>query len=370
MKDYYRILGVSRDATDEEIKKAYRRLALKYHPDRNPGNKEAEEKFKEINEAYSCLSDPRKRAQYDQFGTTEAFAGAGAGAGFGGFSTSFGDIFEDIFGDFFGAFTGQRRRPRPERGADLRYDLSISLEEAVRGIEKEIKVPRWLSCEACGGTGAKPGHGPISCPNCHGTGHIRFQQGFFSVTKTCGRCGGSGHVITSPCSKCKGSGKIRRYRNVKVRVPAGVDTGTRLRMSGEGELGENGGPPGDLYIYIEVKPHKFFKREGLDLYCDVPVSFPQAALGAEIEVPTLDGPEKIRIPAGTHSGKEFRLRGKGVPRLNSHHRGDQIVRIYIDVPKKLTPRQKELLQEFAEISGNEIQKSFFDKVKDFFAPNG
>ncbi len=363
MKDYYRILGVSRDATDEEIKKAFRRLALKYHPDRNPDNKEYEDKFKEINEAYDCLSDPEKRSNYDRFGTPE---GVGAGAGFGPFASSFSDIFEDIFGDFFGTFTGQRR-PRPTRGADLRYDLSITLEEAVRGVEKEIKVPTWGYCDVCDGSGARPGHGPVTCPDCHGTGQIRFQQGFFSVTRTCSRCGGTGSYITTPCQRCGGKGRVRREKTILVRVPPGVDTGSRLRMSGEGERGTHGGPPGDLYIVIDVKPHSFFKREGLNIRCDVPISFPQAVLGAEIEVPTLFSKERIRIPAGTPSGKEFVLRGLGVPKLGGRSKGDQIVRVYIDVPKKLTRRQRELIEELAEISGDDVHAGFIEKVKELFS---
>lgn len=365
MKDYYRILGVERGASDEEIKRAFRKLARKYHPDHNPDNKEAEEKFKEINEAYACLSDPQKRANYDRFGTAEGFDAAGAG--FGGFSGGFADVFEDIFGDFFGTFTG-RRRVRPQKGADLRYDLEISLEEAIKGVEKEIRVPRWLRCEDCEGSGAKPGTRPVRCPECGGTGQTHFQQGFFSVTRTCGRCGGTGEFISEPCSKCGGKGTVRRFRNVSVKIPPGVDTGTRLRMSGEGELGLHGGPPGDLYIVIEVIPHKFFKREGVHLFCEVPITFPQAVLGAEIEVPTMYGPERVKIPAGTPSGREFVLKGKGVPRLGGSGRGNLIVKVFIDVPKKLTPRQRELLQEFAELTGDEVQKGFMDKLKEFFTP--
>ncbi len=365
MKDYYRILGVERGASDEEIKSAFRKLARKYHPDHNPDNREAEERFKEINEAYACLSDPQKRANYDRFGTAEGFGGAEAG--FGGFSGTFSDVFEDIFGDFFGTFTG-RRRPRPTKGADLRYDLEITLEEAVRGVEKEIKVPRWLRCEACDGSGAKPGTRPVRCPECGGTGQIHFQQGFFSVTRTCGRCGGTGEFISEPCKKCGGRGSVRRFRKISVKIPPGVDSGTRLRMGGEGELGSHGGPPGDLFIVLDVKPHRFFKREGLNLYCDVPITFPQAALGGEIEVPTLYGPEKLRIPAGTPSGKEFVLKGKGVPRLSGTGKGSQVVRVYIDVPRKLSQRQKEILQEFAELAGDEVHRGFMDKLKDFFTP--
>ncbi|MEW6419461.1 MAG: molecular chaperone DnaJ [Nitrospirota bacterium] len=360
MKDYYEILGVPRDASDADIKKAFRQLALKYHPDRNPGDKESEEKFKEINEAYSCLIDSQKRANYDRFGTAE-----GVGAGFGPFETGFGDIFEDIFGDFFGTFTG-RRRPRPAKGNDLRYDLDITLMEAAFGTEKTIEVPRWEACAECNGTGSEPGKGPGTCPNCKGAGQVRFQQGFFSISKTCGKCGGTGKIITEPCKVCKGQGMIKKFKSINVKIPAGVDTGSRLRISNEGEMGLHGGPPGDLFIILNVEEHPFFKREGNDLYCEVPLSFPQAALGAEIEVPTLEGTSKIKIPQGTPSNRVFYLKGKGIQRLGGYGKGDQIVRVYIDVPKKLTSRQKELLEEFAQISGDEVSKSFRDKLKDLF----
>ncbi len=362
MKDYYDILGVSRNASEAEIKKAFRGLALKYHPDRNPGDKEAEERFKEINEAYSVLSDPEKRSNYDRFGRAE-----GIGAGFGAFTgTAFSDIFEDIFGDFFGEFTG-RRRPRPTKGNDLRYDLDITLEESAFGTEKYIEVPRWETCSTCNGSGSAPGKGPVTCPNCKGTGHVRFQQGFFSVSKTCGRCHGTGRIITNPCTSCRGSGRTKKIHSVSVRVPAGVDSGSRLRMSGEGEPGEYGGPPGDLYIVINVKEHPVFIRKGNDIYCEMNITFPQAVLGAEIEVPTLDGATNLRIPPGTPSGKAFHLKGKGIPRLGGHGRGDEVVVVNIEVPKHITPRQRELLEEFAQINGDRTAKSFKDKLKDIFS---
>ncbi|MBM4136560.1 MAG: molecular chaperone DnaJ [Nitrospira sp.] len=361
MKDYYGILGVSSDASDADLKKAFRQLALKYHPDRNPDDKESEEKFKEINEAYSCLSDPEKRVNYDRFGTAE-----GVGPGVSPFGAGFGDIFEDIFGDFFGTFTGQRR-PRPTKGNDLRYDLDITLMEAAFGSEKTIEVPKWETCSECRGTGSAPGKGPVTCSHCKGTGQIRFQQGFFSISKTCGRCNGAGKIITDPCKTCKGNGAVRRSKDITVKIPAGIDSGSRLRITGEGDPGLYGGPPGDLFVILNVEEHPFFKREGTDLFCEIPISFPHAALGAEIEVPTLDGISKIKIPAGTSSGRIFHIKGAGLPKVGGHVRGDQNVRVYVDVPKKLTPRQKELLEEFARINGDELAKSFKEKIKDIFS---
>ncbi|MBF0505593.1 MAG: molecular chaperone DnaJ [Nitrospirae bacterium] len=369
MKDYYKVLGVGRDAAQEDIKKAFRQLALKYHPDRNQGEKESEEKFKEINEAYTCLGDPEKRAHYDRYGTIEGF-GSGAGAGFGGFGAGapFGDIFEDIFDDFFGSFGGFKKA-KPTKGSDLRYNLTINLEESAFGTERNITIPRWQSCDVCGGIGSEPGKPPVTCTQCQGTGHMRFQQGFFSVSKTCGKCNGTGRLITNPCRNCNGNGKIKVQKQISIKIPAGVDNGSRLKLTGEGDFGSYGGPPGDLYVVLTVEEHPFFKREDINIYCHIPLSFPRAVFGGEIEVPTLDGSAKLKIPAGTQSGKSFHIKGKGIPKLGTHHRGDQIINVYIDVPKKLTPRQKELLEEFASISdeAHEDSKGFKSKLKDLFS---
>ncbi|MFQ3574571.1 MAG: molecular chaperone DnaJ [Thermodesulfovibrionales bacterium] len=363
MKDYYATLGVDRNASQDEIKKAFRQLALKYHPDRNQGNKEAEEKFKEINEAYSCLSDPDKRNHYDRFGTVDGFNGQG---GFGA-GTTFTTIFEDLFEDFFGGFTG--RSARPTRGSDLKYDLTITLEEAAFGIEKKITIPRLQDCPVCHGTGAEPGTTPITCPQCKGTGNVRFQQGFFSVSKTCSRCYGTGSIITNPCKECKGSKKVKVYKELNIKIPAGVDTNSRLKVTGAGDAGDYGGPPGDLYVIIYVKEHEIFKRQGIDVYCEVPISFTKAVFGGEINVVTLNGEQNLKIPAGTSSGTTFRLKGKGIPKLGTYQRGDQIVTVFIDVPKKLNQRQKELLQEYARVSGEEIPtgKGLTSKIKDLFS---
>jgi len=374
-RDYYEILGVSRDATQEEIKKAYRKLARQYHPDANPGDKDAEAKFKEIAEAYAVLSDPEKRAQYDRFGHAAFQQGGAGGPGFD-FSTftreGFGG-FDDLFDMFFEAFGGGRARARPQKGADLRVDLELSFKEAAFGVEKEIQVPRSERCEVCGGSGAAPGTKPEMCPFCRGTGHVQFAQqtifGRMVQTRTCDRCRGEGRVITRPCPNCQGSGRVRRTRRIQVKVPAGVDDGFRLRLAGEGEAGTLGGPPGDLYVYIHVRPHRLFQRDGHDIWCEVNVSFVQAALGDEIRVPTLDGETVLRIPEGTQTGTVFRLKGKGIPYLHGHGRGDQHVRIKVVTPTRLTERQKELLREFARLSGEEVpreEKGFFGRMKDAF----
>jgi molecular chaperone DnaJ len=365
MSDYYKTLGVNRDATSDELKKAYRQLAMKYHPDRNHGNKEYEEKFKVINEAYTCLSDAEKRAHYDRYGSTEGY---GAAAGFGA-GAPFTDMFEDIFEDFFGGFTGSKKQ-RPTKGSDLRYNLNISLEDAAFGVEKDLKIPRWQTCEACGGSCSQPGKPPTTCGNCGGTGHIRFQQGFFSVSKPCGKCHGAGKIITHPCGTCRGEGKVRVQKELSVKIPAGVDTDSRLRLSGEGDFGSFGGPQGDLYIFITVDQHKKFRREGMNLHHDVPISFTTAVLGGDIEVPVLNGSTQLKIPAGTQSGKQFHIKGKGMPKLGSHIRGDIIAKVFIKVPQSITERQKELLEEFARTCGDadeETAKGFKGKLKDIFS---
>ncbi|MGH7771302.1 MAG: molecular chaperone DnaJ [Candidatus Binatia bacterium] len=365
-RDYYELLGLNRSASGEEIKKAYRKLALKYHPDRNPGDKQAEEKFKEISEAYQVLTDPEKRVQYDQFGHA-AFGHGGPFKGGFDFTTGFEDIFGDIFGEFFGAGT-TRRRSRT-RGEDLRYNLDIAFEEAVLGTAKKIKIPRQASCDRCRGSGSKPGSAPQTCPTCRGRGQVSFQQGFFHVSRTCSQCRGEGTTISDPCSSCNGTGRVRKLHTLSVKIPPGVDTGSRLKLRGEGESGISGGLPGDLYVVIQVEPHPLFIRDGLDIICEVPISFVQAALGTDIDVPTLEGKVKMKIPPGTQSGKVFRLKGKGVRDVQGYHQGDQHVRVVLETPTHLTPRQRELLKEFAELGGQEVHplsKGFFDKVKQMF----
>lgn len=375
-RDYYEVLGVNKGATEQELKKAYRKLAMQYHPDRNPDNKEAEDKFKEINEAYEVLSDSQKRSNYDQFGHAGVNGGAGgfgdfSGSGFGGFEDIFGDVFGDIFG---GAFGGRsKRKTGPEKGADIRYSMSITFEEAAFGVEKEIKVNRSESCEHCSGTGAKPGTSKKTCPTCNGSGEIRQAQrtpfGTMMNVRSCGTCHGQGSIIDTPCSKCGGSGEIKKTKQISIKVPAGVDDGSAIRLSGEGELGLRGGPRGDLYVVINVIPHKLFKRDGYDVYCEMPITFVQAALGDDVEVPTLDGKVKYKIAEGTQSGTVFRLKEKGIPRLRSNGRGDQYVKVVVEVPKKLSEKQKDLLREFAKESGDDMheqRKNFFDKMKDLF----
>lgn len=381
-RDYYEVLGVGRDASDAEIKRAYKKMILKYHPDRNPDNKEeAREKSKEINEAYDVLKDPQKKAKYDQFGHA-AFDGTGGmgggfdgfdgfGSGMGGFGS--GKDWGDIFNMFFNGGGRGSDRPGPERGSDLRYDLEISFEEAAFGKSAELDIPRTENCPACHGTGAAAGSTPETCPDCHGTGQKETAQntpfGRIVSRRTCGRCGGTGKVVKNPCRTCHGSGKQRVRRKIKVNIPKGVDQGSRVRVAGGGEAGNRGGENGDLYVYIFVRPHKLFRRQGNDVIVEVPITFVQAALGASVQVPTLDGPVNLTIPAGTQSGKILRIREKGIPSLRGTGRGDEHVVIKVLTPQKLSARQKELLQEFAELSGDSVnpeQKSFMDTLKSLF----
>jgi molecular chaperone DnaJ len=367
-KDYYEVLGVNRDASEEEIKKAYRKLAMKFHPDRNPDNPKSEEHFKEAKQAYEILSDAAKRAAYDQYGHAgvDPSAAAGAGAGFGNFADAFGDIFGDIFG-------GGRQRSNVYRGADLRYNLEIPLEEAARGTETKIRIPAMEECATCHGSGAKPGTQPTTCPTCGGHGQVRMQQGFFSIQQTCPKCHGAGKIVESPCPACRGAGRIKQHKTLSVKIPSGVDEGDRIRLSGEGEAGVNGGPSGDLYVVIHLKPHAVFQRDHNDLHCEMPISFTAAALGGEIEIPTLDGYAKIKVPAETQTGKVFRLRGKGIKGVRSSASGDLLCHVVVETPINLTPRQRELLAELETINvkdtgrHNPRAKSWMDKVKEFFA---
>ena len=374
-RDYYTVLGVNRDVSDDDVKKAYRKLAMKHHPDRAPDDKGAEEKFKEAKEAYEVLSDSKKRAAYDQFGHAGVDAAAGAGArgfggeGFGGFSDAFGDIFGEIFGAQRGG-----RGTGVYRGADLRYNLELALEEAARGTEAKIRIPTMEECETCHGSGAKPGTQPKQCPACNGRGEVRVSQGFFSIQQTCPTCHGTGKIVADPCAGCHGAGRLKKHKTLSVKIPAGVDQDDRIRLSGEGEAGMNGGPPGDLYVVVNLKPHSVFQREGGDLHCEMPVSFASAALGGEIEIPTLDGHANIKIPAETQTGQVFRLRGKGIRQVRGSGHGDLFCHIAIETPVKLTARQKELLREFEAINDNDPAahnpraKSFMDKVREFFGP--
>ena len=370
MKDYYKILGVGRDASETEIKKAFRKLALECHPDHFPADKQAEERFKEINEAYSCLSDSQKRANFDRFGTAEGMGG-GAG-GFGGFSTAgagMGDIFEDLFGEFFGGAGGSRGR-RGSKGSDLRYDMEITLEESAFGTEKIIDIMKWEPCPDCSGSGSTSGR-RTPCRDCGGRGQVRFQQGFFSIAKTCPACRGTGTLISDPCPKCKGEGRLRQPRQVSIKIPAGVDSGSRLKLTGEGDPGIDGGPAGDLYVVLDIAPHELFQRDGQTIYTESAISFVQAALGAEIEVPTLEGPQKLKVPPGTQPSTRFTVRGKGVPKLGGRSRGDHVVIITVDVPRKLSARQKEILEEFSHsfegASSDEAHHGIKDKFKNLFA---
>ncbi len=371
-RDYYEVLGVGRDADVQEIKSAYRKKALQFHPDRNPDNQQAEEHFKEAAEAYSVLGDSDKRASYDRFGH-QGLTGAGAG-GFNGFDPNVFSDFSDIFGDFFGFSDlfggGARRRTSRHKGDDLRYDLEISFEDAFRGLSAEILIPREELCSRCQGSRAEPGSGPVTCQTCRGRGEVLYQQSFLSIRRTCAQCGGSGKVIRQPCAQCRGQGTVRAERRLKVNVPPGVDNGTHLRLSQEGQAGYNGGPPGDLYVVLRVKEHPIFARDGSDIHCALPINIAQAALGAEIRIPTLDASETLTIPEGTQHGARFRLRNLGMPQLNGNGRGDLYVHVEVKVPAKLTRDQRRLLETLSETLPADNQpkeKGIFDKVKDYFA---
>ena len=348
-KDYYEVLGLGRDASEDDIKKSYRKLAMQYHPDKNPGDKSAEEKFKEASEAYEVLRDPQKRELYNRYGH-EGLSGSGF-TGFSGFEdifSSFGDIFEDVFG-FSGG--GRRSRTAARNGADLRYDLKIAFMDAVFGTETDIDLEKYEACQVCQGTGAEPGTYPESCPRCHGSGQVTQRNGFFSISSTCPQCRGEGQTIKSPCKACRGLAKVRVSKKVHLKIPGGVETGSRLRLRGEGEQGKLGGADGDLYVFLHVTNHEFFQRDGNDIYCQVPISITQAALGGTVDVPTLEGQESLKIPKGTQSGKVFRLKGKGVPHLRGYGRGDQIIQTVVKIPTHLNKKQEDLLKEFARLSG-------------------
>jgi len=376
-RDYYDVLGVARGASADELKKAYRQKAKELHPDRNSDNPNAEAQFKEVNEAYDVLKDADKKAAYDRFGHAAFEGGMGGGGrgaqGFGGgnadFASAFSDVFEDLFGDFMGGGRGGGGRSRAQRGSDLRYNLRVSLEEAHQGVQKTINVPSSVACDTCRGTGAEGGAEPVTCPTCSGMGKVRAQQGFFTVERTCPTCNGMGQIVKNPCRSCAGSGRIERERALSVNIPAGVETGTRIRLAGEGEAGLRGGPSGDLYIFIEVKDHPIFQRDGVHLFCRVPISITTAALGGEVEVPTIDGGRsRVKVPAGAQTGKQMRLRAKGMPALRGGGVGDMVLELAVETPVNLTARQRELLMEFEKLSeeNNPEGKTFFSKVKGFW----
>lgn len=369
-EDFYVLLGVGRDANDSDLKSAYRKLAMKYHPDRNPGDADAEAKFKEISQAYAVLSEPDKRKAYDQFGHAAFEGGGGAGGGFGfDFSSSFSDVFDDLFGDFMGGGARQQRSRGTQRGADLRYNLEISLDDAFRGRKTQIRVPSTVICEICNGVGAEPGTEPIACSMCQGHGKVRQQSGFFTVERTCPSCGGAGRTIKNPCATCTGGGRVARERTLAVNVPAGVEDGTRIRLADEGEAGLRGGAAGDLYIFVSVSSHPVYEREGEHLFCKVPIAMTTAVLGGKIEVPTLDGGKvAVSIPEGTQTGKQFRLNGRGMPHLRGRGRGDLYLETLVETPVNLSKKQKALLKEFAEMAGDDISPEstgFIDRVRQF-----
>ena len=384
-RDYYDVLGVQRAASEQDLKSAFRKLAKDHHPDRNPGDTDAEQKFKELNEAYEVLKDPQKRAAYDRFGHA-AFDGGmggrgGGGAGFGpDFASSMSDIFDDLFGEFMGGRRGggggggQQRRSGRERGADLRYNMEITLDDAFAGKTAQVRVPTSIVCETCSGTGAKAGTKPVTCGTCGGAGKVRASQGFFTIERTCPTCQGRGETIADPCSACNGAGRVVKERTLSVNIPAGVEDGTRIRLSGEGEAGLRGGPAGDLYIFLSIKPHEFFQRDGADVFCRVPISMTTAALGGQIEVPTLDGTmSRVKVPEGTETGKQFRLKGKGMPVLRSNAAGVLYIQVDVETPKNLSRKQRELLEEFEKLSAKETSPEstgFFARMKDLFGGEG